>query len=116
MLEALDQAHAADERAGVEPSRLGALLMGQQQCHHQDLLDIQSFLTSPTASSPSASNKVPGCSSAWCSLRSKLRRLSYASIWLADHVAGVRNMAGTNLFCLVLYIQHLEQGQHSDAQ
>ena len=34
MLEALDQAHAADERAGVETSRLGALLMGQQQCHH----------------------------------------------------------------------------------
>lgn len=31
---------------------------------------------------------------------------------LLDHVAGVRNMAGMNLFCLVLYIQHLEQGQH----
>ena len=31
---------------------------------------------------------------------------------LLDHVAGVRSMAGTNLFCLVLYIQHLEQGQH----
>lgn len=34
MLEALDQTHAADKRAGVEPNRLGALPMGQQQCHH----------------------------------------------------------------------------------
>ena len=31
---------------------------------------------------------------------------------LLDHAAGVRSMVGTNLFCLVLYIQHLEQGWH----
>lgn len=34
VLETLAQAHAADKRAGVEPSWLEALPMGQQQCHH----------------------------------------------------------------------------------